>query len=189
MITELLDAIVSWRTLLVALVVFGFAPGALLRLIVLAFRRDDPRRSELLAELHAVPRLERPFWVFEQLEVALFEGIHGRVSWAQAKWFFQRKRRSTFFLRLSEDQTTADQMVHVDYSGRLREEMLAVNALFEPYARIHGIEITSADGNRYVARIRTHDGNYRLAGAGREFWKLLQKLDEQFHSEFKVDSD
>jgi hypothetical protein len=82
MATELLDAIVSWQAFLVALVVFGFAPGALLRLIVLAFHRDDPRRSELLAELHAVPRLERPFWVFEQLEVALFEGAWERVAWA-----------------------------------------------------------------------------------------------------------
>jgi hypothetical protein len=84
MVTELLDAIVSWRTFLVALLVFGFAPGALLRLIVLAFHRDDPRRRELLAELHAVPRWERPFWVFEQLEVALFEGIWERVMWAAA---------------------------------------------------------------------------------------------------------
>jgi hypothetical protein len=42
MVSELLDAFVSWRTFLIALVVFGFAPGALLRLIVLAF---PPRRS------------------------------------------------------------------------------------------------------------------------------------------------
>src|SRR6266700_3944563 len=85
MITVLLDAIVSWRTFVVALLVFGFAPGALLRLIVLAFRRDDPRRSELLAELHAVPRLDRPFWVFEQLEVALSEGIWPRVRTATGR--------------------------------------------------------------------------------------------------------
>jgi hypothetical protein len=65
--------------LLVGLLVFGFAPGALLRLIVLAFRRDDPRRRELLAELHTVPRIERPFWVLEQLEVAVFEGIWRRI--------------------------------------------------------------------------------------------------------------
>jgi hypothetical protein len=60
MIAELLDPITSWRTVLVALVVFGFAPRAVLRLIVLAFRRDDPRRRELLAELHAVPHGKRP---------------------------------------------------------------------------------------------------------------------------------
>lgn len=78
----MLDAIVSWPTFIAALIVFGFAPGAFLRLIVLAFERDDPRRVELLAEVHVVPRIERPFWVFEQLEVALFEGLLERIRWA-----------------------------------------------------------------------------------------------------------
>ncbi len=73
---------IGWPTLLIALLVFGFAPGALLRLIVLAFDRDDPRRQELLAELYAVPRIERPFWVAEQLEVALVEGLGQRLVWA-----------------------------------------------------------------------------------------------------------
>jgi hypothetical protein len=99
MVSELLDAIVSWRTLLAALLVFGYAPGALLRLIVLAFHRDDLRRSELLAELHAVPRLERPFWVFEQLEVALSEGIWPRVRAATGRiitaHYKKRHRRGT----------------------------------------------------------------------------------------------
>ncbi|GAA2685867.1 DUF2314 domain-containing protein [Nonomuraea recticatena] len=82
MIAELLDAIVSWPALVVALAVFGFAPRLLLRLIVLAFPRDDPRRQELLAELSAVPRVERPFWVCEQIEVALIEGVWERLMWA-----------------------------------------------------------------------------------------------------------
>jgi Sigma-70 factor, region 1.1 len=76
---ELLDAMVSWKAFVVSLLVFGFAPGAVLRLIVLAFPRNDPRRRELLAELYAVPRLVRPYWVFEQLEVALFEGLGERI--------------------------------------------------------------------------------------------------------------
>jgi hypothetical protein len=76
----MVDAIASWQTFALALLVFGFAPGALLRLIVLAFRADDPRRRELLAELHAVPRIERPFWVLEQLEVALCEGLWERAT-------------------------------------------------------------------------------------------------------------
>jgi hypothetical protein len=67
---------------LFALLVFGFAPGAVLRLIVRAFPRDDPRRRELLAELYVVPRMDRPFWVFEQIELALFEGLWGRIVWA-----------------------------------------------------------------------------------------------------------
>jgi hypothetical protein len=90
MVAEFLNAIVSWETFLVALLVFGFAPGGALRLIVLAFHRDDPRRSEMLAELHAVPRWERPFWVFEQLEVALFEGVWERVLWAGAGRIYDR---------------------------------------------------------------------------------------------------
>jgi hypothetical protein len=77
---SMLDALISWPTFLAALVVYGFAPGALLRLICLAFRRDDPRRYELRAELYAVPRPVRPFWVFEQLEVALFEGLGERLT-------------------------------------------------------------------------------------------------------------
>jgi hypothetical protein len=77
---SLIFHVISWPTFVIALVVFGFAPGAVLRLVVLIFRRDDPRRRELLGELYAVPRIERPFWVIEQLEVALFEGLRSRVA-------------------------------------------------------------------------------------------------------------
>jgi hypothetical protein len=87
-----LIALKAWAAFVVALLVFGFAPGAVLRLIVFAFHRDDPRRSELLAEVHAVPRLERPFWVLEQLEVALFEGVWGRVVWAATGRIIHRWR-------------------------------------------------------------------------------------------------
>src|SRR5256885_9658464 len=74
--------IFSWPTLGIALLIFGFAPGAVLRLIVLAFRRDDPRRRELLGELYAVPRIERPFWVAEKMELAFIEGLGGRLLMA-----------------------------------------------------------------------------------------------------------
>jgi DNA-binding transcriptional MerR regulator len=77
--------IVSWPTLVIALLVFGFAPGAVLRLIALAFPRDDPRRRELRGELYAVPRIERLFWVFEQLEVGLCEGLPGRFARLMAR--------------------------------------------------------------------------------------------------------
>ena len=79
---ELLGALKAWPLLIGALVVFGLAPGLVLRLIVLAFERDDPRRQEMLAELRTVPRWERPFWVAEQIEVALFEGGVERLEWA-----------------------------------------------------------------------------------------------------------
>ena len=88
---ELLEAVTSWPSLLLVIIVFGFAPGFCLRLIVLAYPRSDPRRTELIAELYAVPRIERPLWVAEQLEVALFEGVPHRVS-AALRWFARWRR-------------------------------------------------------------------------------------------------
>lgn len=76
----LLETVASWPSLLLVLVVFGFAPGFCLRLIVVAYPREDPRRRELIAELYTVPRIQRPLWVAQQLEVALFEGLGHRVS-------------------------------------------------------------------------------------------------------------
>lgn len=77
----LLDALASWQTFVVMLAVFGFFPRMALRLIVLAFHREDSRRVELMAELQAVPRVERPLWVAEQLELAISEGLWGRFEW------------------------------------------------------------------------------------------------------------
>jgi hypothetical protein len=84
--TSLFSQIISWRALGVAIAVFGFGPRAVLRIIVMAFARSDPRRRELLAELHSVPRWERPLWVAEQLEVALAEGMAGRLARAYRRW-------------------------------------------------------------------------------------------------------
>jgi len=71
----MLDLLLSPATLVLVLLVFGIAPGLVLRLIVLAFTADDPRREELRAELYAVPRYERPLWVAEQIEIAISEGL------------------------------------------------------------------------------------------------------------------
>jgi hypothetical protein len=88
----LLQTVASWPSLLLVIVVFGFAPGFCLRLIVWTYPRDDPRRCELVAELYAVPRIQRPLWVAQQLEVALFEGLTPRVSAAIRR---RRDRRRT----------------------------------------------------------------------------------------------
>jgi DNA-directed RNA polymerase specialized sigma24 family protein len=81
--TELLNVIASpWEWLLVV-ALFGFVPGFCLRLIVLAYPRKDPRRAELIAQLYTVPRIQRPLWVAEQLETALFEGLPHRLSAAK----------------------------------------------------------------------------------------------------------
>jgi len=89
----LLETVASWRSLLLVLVVFGFAPGFCLRLIVLA-HPDKDRRRELIAELYALPRIYRPAWVTQQLEVALFEGLGQRVSAAIQRRRDQKSRRS-----------------------------------------------------------------------------------------------
>jgi hypothetical protein len=80
LMATLLETVAVWPGLLLAILVYGFLPGFCLRLIVLAYPRGDPRRDELIAELYAVPRVGRPFWVAQQLEVALFEGLGHRVS-------------------------------------------------------------------------------------------------------------
>jgi hypothetical protein len=77
--------VIAWPTLGLLLLVFGFAPGAVLRLIVLMYPPDHPRRRELIAELYVVPRIERPFWVAEQVETALFEGLGGHLTAWRAK--------------------------------------------------------------------------------------------------------
>jgi hypothetical protein len=74
-----LVAVVSRPSLLLILIVFGFAPGLCLRVIVLAYPRSDLRRAELIPKLYAVPRLQRPLWVAEQLKVALFEAPAARL--------------------------------------------------------------------------------------------------------------
>jgi hypothetical protein len=82
---ELMEAVKVWPSLLLVVVVFGLAPGLCLRLIVLGYPPGDPRRAELIAELYAVPRIQRPLWVAEQLEVALFEGLGHRISAARRR--------------------------------------------------------------------------------------------------------
>ena len=90
---ELLEAVASWPSLVLVVLIFGFAPGFCLRLIVIAYPRGDPRRAELIAELYIVPRIQRPLWVAEQLEVALFEGLVHRVSAAIRRLTGRRRAR------------------------------------------------------------------------------------------------
>lgn len=80
----------GWATLGLLVLVFGFAPGIALALITKLLAADDPRHDELQAELYAVPRWERPFWVAQQFEVALREGFAPRVSWRWGRHIWHR---------------------------------------------------------------------------------------------------
>lgn len=84
-VADLLSSLISLSTLLVAVLVYGFAPGFVLRLLVLLYPRQDPRRAELIAELYEVPRLTRPFWVAEQIETAVFDGLGARFRSARQR--------------------------------------------------------------------------------------------------------
>lgn len=88
--SEIISALLSWPLLLVALGVYGFFPGLFARLIALCFRKGDPRRKELIAEVYAVPRWERPLWVAEQFERALSEGVSERLYDAADGRLFNR---------------------------------------------------------------------------------------------------
>jgi DNA-binding CsgD family transcriptional regulator len=81
---NLVDATAVWPTLLVTILIFSLVPGVVLRLAVLLYPSDHPRRAELIAELEVVPRWQRPFWVAEAIPAPLFEGIPLRLT-ARAK--------------------------------------------------------------------------------------------------------
>lgn len=49
MVSEAFEAVLSLRTLALVLVVFGVAPGMVLRFLTLAFHPQDPRRAEIRA--------------------------------------------------------------------------------------------------------------------------------------------
>jgi hypothetical protein len=98
----LLETVASWPSLLLVIVVFGFAPGFCLRLIVVVYPRDDPRRRELIAELYTVPRIQRPLWVAQQLEVALFEGFGHRLSATIRRLRDRRRTRHGALVRKSQ---------------------------------------------------------------------------------------
>lgn len=56
---ELFEAVVSWPTLLMVLLVFGFLPGTVLRLAVRLYPKGDPRRAELVSDLYIMKPIER----------------------------------------------------------------------------------------------------------------------------------
>lgn len=83
--TDLAGLLLDWRLFVIALVVFGVAPGLVLRVVVLAYPRSHPRRRELVAELYAVPYVERPWFVAQHLERAVFDGTAARRQAARER--------------------------------------------------------------------------------------------------------
>lgn len=91
MIGELIGVPGTLGAFALAVLIFGFAPGMALAAIVRLIP-DVDRRLELQAELYEVPRWERPFWVAQQLEVALRIGVAPRVEWYWGRHVWHRCR-------------------------------------------------------------------------------------------------
>lgn len=67
-----------WWLLLAIPIVFGAAPRVFARALARAYPKGHPRRAELRAEVEKVPRWEQPIWIFDQLDLVLFEAMPSR---------------------------------------------------------------------------------------------------------------
>jgi hypothetical protein len=81
-VNDILGVTTSWWSLPVGLLIvglsLGFMPSFLLRQIVRLYPKGDERRTELFAELRALPYLKRIVWVSEQLETGIVDGRRAR---------------------------------------------------------------------------------------------------------------
>lgn len=75
---DLIAILPDWRLAVVILLLFGTAPGVVLRVLVHLYPTGHARRRELLAELYALRYVERPLFVAQLLETTLFEGLAER---------------------------------------------------------------------------------------------------------------
>ncbi len=72
---ELIISAARWRSVALVGVLFGLAPGLVIRVIAHAWPKTDGRRAELRAELSGIEYWRRPLWVFEQFETALCDAL------------------------------------------------------------------------------------------------------------------
>jgi hypothetical protein len=77
-VNELVTWMADWRHAAPTAVVFVLAPSLLIRLVIRAWPRGDPRRPELLAEFAAIPVPKRLMWVLGVFELAWQEGLPQR---------------------------------------------------------------------------------------------------------------
>ncbi|MFB9923248.1 hypothetical protein ACFORO_06270 [Amycolatopsis halotolerans] len=92
---ELAGHLATWGagTLFLTALVFGFFPVFAVNLLARVYPKGHPRRAELVAELHDVPRRERLIWVAEQLATVLFDGVPERVRARRRDASVERERR------------------------------------------------------------------------------------------------
>lgn len=123
---------------LVILLIF-LAPELVLRLLTLVYPRNSVGRRELIAELRAMRRLERPTWVGEQIETALREGLRQRLRFRVRAGIETRLERHLW--------------AHGEFgspSRALRNSM----SRFQPSGRVHRSEVKMVNHRGYVCGVQ-----------------------------------
>lgn len=164
MIADLLGIVLDWPAFLIVLAVWGFAPRAVLRIIVLAFA-DQDRRNELMAEICVIPRWERPLWVCEQIETAICEGIWDRLIDFGGGIFYDR-------WHLTPGDAPADDP---DFESHWQEQLDAVRPgtlvklVFSTKDWGEGmwVEVTEVRPNRFVGVLRNQPVGIPRLGWGK----------------------
>lgn len=138
-----------------SLLVFGFAPGMALALIVKLIP-DEDRRDELQAELYEVPRWERPYWVAQQFEVALRLGAFPWIGWYLGKYVWHRAKIESGVERNREYPETF--WIPDDEDKRLIQPGDHVRLMwYVPRLEIAGermwVRVTHRRGDRLVGRL------------------------------------
>lgn len=102
---------------LTAVGMFGFLPGFTLRVFLLMYPKGHPRRTELLGELYAQPRLQRMFFVAEQMETALFEGPKARREVRVVRKAAKQTAQEPLSRRLKRVFTRRSKTIELDHGS------------------------------------------------------------------------
>jgi hypothetical protein len=133
----LIEQMLSWHGLLFVLLMFGFAPGLVLRFALLAYPRDHPDRAELLGEYYAVPYIERPLFVAAGCERAICDGLPARA--------LQMRERHTWRIRAAASAAVGALVERSDEHG----------------AAVHQVVVTDELQNGDTTEVTLHEFNAR----------------------------
>lgn len=87
-------------------VAFALLPGLILRLVVLAYPKDHPRRPEVLAEFYSIPYPSRVLFVIETCEMSVSEALPARLR--SAKSSIDRRAVKKAIRVLSKEYASGD---------------------------------------------------------------------------------
>lgn len=151
-----------------ALAIFGFLPGMVLSLIVRMIP-DLDRRRELQAELYEVPRWERPFWVLQQFEVALRQGLLPEVAW----WFEFWSGR-LIWRRATLESGLERHLAHPDTFDVPKAQLKAELRPGDQVKLMWGVKRGSAAGERMWVTITDRDGDWLVGTL--DSWAMIVYL-------------